>query len=59
MHISDPKEKTWFRNRMEKKENQLSFTETGKKAILQKLIQAEGFEKIFAFKIYRNKKIWY
>ena len=43
MHISDPKEKTWFRNRMEKKENQLNNTETGKKAILQKLIQAEVF----------------
>ena len=27
MHISDPIEKKWFRERMEKKENQLNFTE--------------------------------
>ena len=43
MHISDPVEKKWFRERMEKKENQLNFTDTGKKFILNKLIQAEGF----------------
>ncbi|SVC55623.1 uncharacterized protein METZ01_LOCUS308477, partial [marine metagenome] len=38
MHISDPVEKKWFRERMEKKENQLNFTDTGKKFILNKLI---------------------
>ena len=31
MHISDPVEKIWFRERMEKKENQLQFTSNGKK----------------------------
>jgi len=31
MHISDPVEKKWFRERMEKKENQLNFTDAGKK----------------------------
>ena len=30
MHISDPTEKIWFRERMEKKEKQLNFTDTGK-----------------------------
>ena len=44
MHISDPIEKVWFRNRMEKDENQIKFTETGKKAILNKIIQAEGLK---------------
>ena len=34
MHISDPEEKVWFRDRMEKEQNQLSFTENGKEAIL-------------------------
>ena len=34
MHISDPIEKKWFRERMEKKENQLNFTDTGKKFIV-------------------------
>ena len=33
MHISDPTEKVWFRNRMEKKENELYFTNEGKKRI--------------------------
>ena len=56
MHISDPKEKTWFRNRMEKKENQPNFTEAGKKAILQKLIQDEGFEKFLHLKYIGTKR---
>jgi len=56
MHISDPIEKIWFRERMEKKENQLKFTETGKKAILNKLIQAEGFEKFLAVKFVGTKR---
>ncbi len=56
MHISDPVEKIWFRERMEKKENQLKFTENGKKAILNKLIQAEGFEKFLAVKFVGTKR---
>ena len=56
MHISDPVEKKWFRERMEKKENQLKFTENGKKAILNKLIQAEGFEKFLAVKFVGTKR---
>ena len=56
MHISDPVEKKWFRDRMEKKENQLKFTENGKKAILNKLIQAEGFEKFLALKFVGTKR---
>ncbi len=56
MHISDPIEKKWFRERMEKKENQLKFTQSGKKAILNKLIQAEGFEKFLAVKFVGTKR---
>ena len=56
MHISDPTEKKWFRERMEKKENQLKFTSKGKKAILNKLIQAEGFEKFLAVKFVGTKR---
>ena len=56
MHISDPIEKIWFRERMEKNENQLRFTENGKKAILNKLIQAEGFEKFLAVKFVGTKR---
>jgi len=56
MHISDPIEKKWFRERMEKGENQLKFTDNGKKAILNKLIQAEGFEKFLAVKFVGTKR---
>ena len=56
MHISDPNEKKWFRERMEKKENKLNFTNSGKKFILNKLIQAEGFEKFLAVKFVSTKR---
>ncbi len=56
MHISDPIEKKWFRERMEKEEKQLNFTDTGKKFILNKLIQAEGFEKFLALKFVGTKR---
>jgi len=56
MHISDPNEKIWFRERMEKEENRLKFTDNGKKAILNKLIQAEGFEKYLAAKFVGTKR---
>jgi len=56
MHISDPTEIIWFRERMEKKENQLNFTNTGKKFILNKLIQAEGFENFLALKFVGTKR---
>tara|TARA_E500000331_G_scaffold52259_1_gene45628 strand:- start:6640 stop:9513 length:2874 start_codon:yes stop_codon:yes gene_type:complete len=56
MHISDPVEKIWFRERMEKNENQINFTLNGKKAILNKIIQAEGFEKFLAKKYVGTKR---
>ena len=56
MHISDPVEKVWFRERMEKKENQINFTLNGKKAILNKIVQAEGFEKFLAKKYVGTKR---
>ena len=56
MHISDPEEKVWFRERIEKDENRLKFTKEGKKLILNKLIQAEGFEKFLALKFVGTKR---
>ena len=56
MHIADPIEKVWFRERMEQEENQLKFTDSGKKGILSKLIQAEGFEKFLALKFLATKR---
>ena len=56
MHITNPTEKVWFRERMEKDENQINFTEKGKDAILNKIIQAEGFEKFLAKKYVGTKR---
>ena len=56
MHISDPEEKIWFRERMEKKENQINFTNKGKRAILKTIIKAEGFEKYLAKKFIGTKR---
>ncbi len=44
MHISDPEEKAWIQARIEGADKEISFTAEGKRAILQKLIEAEGFE---------------
>ena len=56
MHMTEREEKIWFRERMEKEENKISFTNNGKKAILNKLIQAEGFEKYLALKFIGTKR---
>ncbi len=56
MHISNPTERKWFRDRVEKDENALKFTENGKSAILNKLIQAEGFEKFLHTKYVGSKR---
>ena len=56
MHISNPTERKWFRDRVEKDENALKFTVNGKSAILNKLIQAEGFEKFLHTKYVGSKR---
>ena len=45
MHVSDPDEKAWIQLRIEGPDKSISFTREGKRAILQKLVEAEGFEK--------------
>ena len=45
MHVSDPDEKAWMQLRIEGPDKQISFTKEGKRAILKKLVEAEGFEK--------------
>ncbi|RPG98139.1 MAG: 2-oxoglutarate dehydrogenase E1 component [Candidatus Pelagibacter sp. TMED239] len=56
MHISNPIERVWFRDRVEKDDNALKFTNNGKNAILNKLIQAEGFEKFLHTKYVGTKR---
>ena len=56
MHISNPTERKWLRERIENDENALQFTKNGKDAILNKLIQAEGFEKFLHTKYVGTKR---
>ncbi|NGO49875.1 2-oxoglutarate dehydrogenase E1 component [Allomesorhizobium camelthorni] len=44
MHMSDPEEKAWVQERIEGPDKGIAFTPAGKKAILQKLVESEGFE---------------
>jgi 2-oxoglutarate dehydrogenase E1 component len=56
MHISDPEEKSWIQQRIEGPDKEISFTENGKKAILHKLVEAEGFEKFLDVKYKGTKR---
>src|ERR1700723_528166 len=50
MHISDPAEKAWMQERIEGPDKEIVFTREGKRAILNKLVEAEGFERFFDVK---------
>ena len=56
MHISDPEEKAWIQERIEGPDKDIAFTAEGKKAILQKLIEAEGFEQFIDVKYKGTKR---
>lgn len=56
MHISNPEEKSWLQMRIEGPEKEIVFTNKGKLAILNKLIEAEGFEKFLDVKYTGTKR---
>ncbi|WP_394888150.1 2-oxoglutarate dehydrogenase E1 component [Mesorhizobium sp. AaZ16] len=56
MHMSDPEEKAWVQERIEGPDKGIAFTPAGKKAILQKLIEAEGFEQFIDVKYKGTKR---
>ncbi len=56
MHISDPEEKSWMQERIEGPDKGIAFTREGKRAILNKLIEAEGFEKFIDVKYTGTKR---
>src|SRR6187549_1877090 len=56
MHISDPAEKAWLQERIEGPDKEITFTREGKRAILNKLIEAEGFEKFLDLKYTGTKR---
>ena len=56
MHISEPGEKAWIQERIEGPDKAIAFTPEGKKAILNKLVEAEGFEKFLDVKYTGTKR---
>ena len=56
MHISDPDSKAWIQERIEGPDKEIHFTKMGKKAILNKLVEAEGFEKFLDVKYTGTKR---
>lgn len=56
MHISDPDAKQWIQERIEGPDKEITFTAEGKKAILGKLVEAEGFEKFLDVKYTGTKR---
>jgi len=56
MHISSPEEKGWIQERIEGPDKEITFTREGKRAILNKLIEAEGFEKFIDVKYTGTKR---
>ncbi len=56
MHISDPEQARWLKERIEGYGKEIQFTKRGRKAILNKLVEAEGFEKFLHVKYMGTKR---
>ncbi len=56
MHISNPQQKAWIQERIEGPDKEISFTPEGKRAIMQKLVEADGFEKFCDVKFTGTKR---
>lgn len=56
MHINDPEEKDWIQRKIEGRDKEIQFTDRGKIAILNKLIEAEQFEKFLGKKYTGTKR---
>ncbi len=56
MHISDPEQAAWLKERIEGYGKEIAFTKEGRKAILNKMVEAEGFEKFLHVKYMGTKR---
>ncbi len=56
MHISNAAQKSWIQERIEGRDKEITFTREGKRAILNKLVEAEGFEKFIDVKYTGTKR---
>jgi len=55
-HIQDPEQKSWVQRRIENIRNHAQFTANGKRAILERLTEAEGFERFLQAKYTGTKR---
>jgi 2-oxoglutarate dehydrogenase E1 component len=56
MHITNAAQKAWIQERIEGPDKEISFTREGRRAILNKLVEAEGFEKFCDIKFTGTKR---
>ena len=56
MHITDPDQKAWLQQRIEGPDKDINFTKEGKRAIYNKLVEAEGFENFLNTKYTGTKR---
>ncbi len=56
MHISNGAQKAWIQERIEGPDKEISFTREGRRAILMKLVEADGFEKFCDLKFTGTKR---
>ncbi|RJE81369.1 2-oxoglutarate dehydrogenase E1 component [Paracoccus sp. JM45] len=56
MHISNAEEAAWLKERIEGYGKEIAFTREGRRAILNKLVEAEGFEKFLHVKYMGTKR---
>src|SRR5258708_1544405 len=56
MHISNAAQKAWIQELIEGPDKEISFTPEGRRAILMKLVEAEGFEKFCDLKFTGTKR---
>ena len=56
LHLSNQEEKSWLQERIEGPDKAIEFTREGKRAILNKLLEAEGFERFLDVKSRTTKR---
>jgi 2-oxoglutarate dehydrogenase E1 component len=56
MHISDPEQAAWLKERIEGYGKEIQFTREGRRAILNKLVESEGYEKFLHVKYTGTKR---
>ncbi len=56
MHLIDPEAKSWLQQRIEGYGKEIQFTQQGRRAIFNKMVESEGFEKFLHVKYQGTKR---